>query len=108
MTEPVLFVIPLSNVPQTFDIALGGKALTITSRWNDFCGWVLDIFDEVDTVPLVCALPLVTGTNILKQFDFLRIPGQLWIITDGDAYAVPTQQNLGIASFLYYVQESAA
>lgn len=98
-----LFTIPLVASPQTFDIELGGRSLTITNKWNESCGWVLDIYDATTTAPLVMNLPLVTGTNLLKQLSYLGIPGEIYVQTDGDAGAVPTLTNLGVASFVYYV-----
>lgn len=100
MTER-LFVIPLDNVPQEFTITLGGRQLNMVSKWNPYCGWLLDIYDAVTESPLSMAVPLVTGCDIIGQLPQLDIPASLIVYTDGDQDAEPTQTNLGRESNLY-------
>jgi hypothetical protein len=98
-----LFTIPLISVPQTFNIVMGGRQLTLTSKWNENSGWLLDFYDGVTTDPLVMAVPLVTGANLLEQYEYLGIPGALVVMTDGDEFAEPTETNLGSEANLYYL-----
>jgi hypothetical protein len=99
-----LFLIPLVNTPQQFNITLGTQDLIIVCKWNDSPdgGWVVDILDDVTNAPIVCNIPLVTGTDLLAQYEYLGFKAKLVVYTDGDASAVPTLDNLGIDSNLYY------
>lgn len=98
------FTVPVTNVPQTFDISLAGVTYTITCKFNsaDEGGWVLDIVDTTSGDPLVFNVPLITGANLLSGLDYLGIDGQLFVSTDGDTSAVPTFDNLGVESNLYF------
>jgi hypothetical protein len=99
-----LFLIPLVNTPQQFNITLGEQDLIIVCKWNDSPdgGWVIDILDDITNAPIICNIPLVTGVNLLEQYDYLGFNTKLVIYTDGDANAVPTLDNLGVDSNLYY------
>lgn len=105
MTEQ-LFRVPLVSVPQDFSIVLGGRRLRMVNKWNENCGWALDLYDGDTNESLVQFLPLVTGANLLEGLDYLGIPGYLLVYTDGDPDAIPTLQNLGIESNLYYLVET--
>lgn len=103
-----VFEIPLSPQAQQFDIQLGQATYHLTVSWNDAPtgGWVLDIADSND-VPIVSGIPLVTGVNLLEQYDYLEFPGSLEVQTDYDLNAVPTFQNLGVQSHLYFLTADA-
>lgn len=98
------FILPLLNVPQTFDIALAGVNYTMTCKWNAApdAGWVLDLADSDSGVPIVANVPLITGADCLEGLAYLGIRGQLIVFTDGDELAVPTLENLGVESNLYF------
>ena len=98
-----LFQIPLANTPQTFSMTLAGVALTMTSKWNEYCGWVIDLYDGTTGEPMVMDIPLVVGADLLEQYRYLGLPGNLVVYTDGDQYATPTLSNLGVMSNLYYL-----
>lgn len=102
-----VFQIPLLNTPQKFNITLNETEYTIVNKWNDLedGGWLLDIYDFNSSEPIVMAVPLVTGVNLLEQLEYLGIPGKLFIYTDSDPLAPPTLNNLGIESNLYFVNE---
>ena len=98
------FEIPLTPAAQTFLIALAGVQYQMTLQWRDAVnngGWVLDIADASGN-PLVGGIPLVTGVNLLAQYEYLEIEAELWVQTDA-ADVVPTYTNLGIQSHLYAV-----
>lgn len=98
------FTIPLTNVPQRFAIELAGRALIVVSKWNaEMPAWEIDLLDGVTAQPLITSLPLVSGSDLLSQFQHLGIPGQLIIYTEGDALAPPTLDNLGAEADLYYL-----
>lgn len=97
------FLIPLTNTPQTFGINLAGVNYTLTVKWNDSdqAGWVLDIYDASQN-PIACGLPFITGADMLVGLEYLEFQGALLILTDGDPYAVPTYDDLGVSSNLYF------
>ncbi len=98
-----IFKIPLSNIPQTFDIEMNGKAYTITCRYNtEMASWLLSMADGDTGADLFDSMPLVTGTNLLAQYAHIGLDGSLIVYTDGDEFAPPTEANLGIECNLYY------
>lgn len=101
-------IIPLLNIPQTFDIALAGKNYTMTCKWNSApdSGWVLDISDTDTNLPIVANIALITGSDCLAGLEYLGINGSLIVYTDGDETAVPTLTNLGVESNLYFVTDA--
>lgn len=101
-----LFTLPLIATPQRFAIVLGGRSLVIVNKWNESAGWMLEIYDGLTDEPLIMAVPLVTGVNLLGQLGHIGIPGELYVLTGGDMDAVPTIDNLGIESIVYYLVEA--
>lgn len=103
------FQIPLTNVPQLFQINLAGVDYNLICRWNDAieAGWIMDIADTLTDTTLMTNIPLVTGTDLLSGLEYLGIQGQLYVQSDADAFAVPTLTNLGIESQIYFVTEVA-
>jgi len=96
------FIIPLVNTPQAFDITLGVNDYNLTCYWCDIAQcWFLDIADTNDN-SLACGLPLITGADMLAGLEYLEIPGKLICYTNGNEYAIPTLDNLGIDSNLYF------
>lgn len=98
--------LPLENRPQRFDIAIGGIEYTMRCRWNESIGWVLDIDDAVTSTNLIACLPLVTGCNLLEQFDYLGFAFEMIVYTDGNPEAVPTLDNLGYESNVFLLVQS--
>lgn len=109
MATPIPFKIPLVNIPQTFDINLGGVNYSLTCKWNpsDNGGWVLDLVNADTNLPVAANIPLITGADCLAGLEYLEIGGELLVYTDGDQDAVPTLANLGIESNLYFVTSVA-
>jgi hypothetical protein len=99
-----LFQIPVTNNPETFQISLAGTTYTLTVKFNSALegGWVLDIADAENVQKIVCNAPLITGANLLDGLGYLGINGSLFVRTEGNNFAVPTYENLGIESFLYF------
>jgi hypothetical protein len=93
--------VPLRSAPQEFDIVLSGIVYHL--RFLYCSGWIMDILDGVSDAPLACGIPLVTGSDLLEEFSHLGIGGSMYVATDGDPYALPTFENLGTLSHLYYV-----
>lgn len=97
------FEIPLSAGPQRFSLPLNGIDYGFTLYWNTISqNWVLDI-DGDDGQPVAHGLPLLTGTSLLDQFEYLGIGGALVVQTDSNLDAVPGFDELGVTGRLYFV-----
>lgn len=102
MSNPI-FEIPLSAAPQSFLVTLAGTEyrMRLVYRNAAEAGWTLDLSTNTG-IPLVAGIPLVTGCNLLQQYKYLGIAGELRVLSDVDLAAVPTFANLGTASHLYF------
>lgn len=105
-----IFLIPLINGPQSFQIALAGVNYTLVVKWNDApdAGWEFDLLDADTNTYLVAGQTLITGADCLSGLEYLGIGGLFIVYTNGNADAVPTFENLGIDSNLYFVTSEAA
>lgn len=103
-------LVPLQPMPQSFSITLAGVEYNLTVYWNDTLygggladpNWLLDIADQNDA-PIVTAIPLVTGCNLLEQFDYLQLGGGLVVQSSQDPDLVPDFASLGSTGNLYFV-----
>lgn len=104
------FTIPLQNIPQSFNINLANKSYLMTVRWNDAsdAGWVVDFVDGITNISIVNNIPLITGADCLAGLEYLGFNGSLLVYTDGDQFTVPTLDNLGVESNLYFVTDVAS
>lgn len=97
------FEIPLRNQAQRLTVTLSGVQVVLVVRWCPPLGaWVIDMYDSVDE-PLLLGVPMITGADLLAQYEYLGIPGQLFVQSDDDVDAVPTFDSLGGLGHLYYV-----
>lgn len=103
MTQ-VPFEIPLVPAKsQKFYVALSGVTYAMKFRWCPPAQcWMIDLADAND-VPLVMGIAVITGIDLLSQYEYLGIPGQLIIQSDYDTDAVPTFADLGVLGRAYYV-----
>ena len=99
-----LFEIPLPATPQRFKITLSGSDYWIALTFKNINdgGWVLAI-ENSSGEKLVSGIPLVTGIDLLGQYKYLGFNGGLRGQTTADPDAVPTFENMGAASKLYWV-----
>lgn len=99
------FLIPLQGFPQTFQVALNAVNYILTVKWNDSvdAGWQMDITNADTNENLVGSVPLVTGVNCISGLDYLGIGGLFVVETDGNPDAVPTFENLGVNSNLFFL-----
>lgn len=97
-----VYEIPLTPAAQTFAITLAANSYVLTFKWNTVnVSWVMDIAD-VNNNPIISGIPLITGANLLEQYDYLEIGGALYCQTDNSPLAVPTYENLGVNGHLYF------
>lgn len=95
--------IPTSPEPQRFLITLAaGQTYQLVTQYRATpeAGWVLDI-GEPDSTPIISGIPLVTGINLLAQYQHL-IVGSLFVLSDVDMWAAPGFPDLGVSSHLYF------
>lgn len=97
------YEIPTQPQPQAFQITLVGVLYGFTVKWNvPNESWVIDIADGSDN-PILSGVPMVTGADLLEQFDYLNFGFQLVCQTDNNPDAVPTYSNLGSSGHLYAI-----
>jgi hypothetical protein len=96
-----LYKIPLISWPQTFLITPIHIEYRFTLTYIGAAGWHLTIADSSPN-PILNSIPLVTGVDLLGQYTYKGIGIQLWSRTDRNHDAVPTFENLGSASNLYF------
>lgn len=98
------FEVPLQPIAQAFFIQLANVTYKMSLKWNDVsvC-WVFDLA-TADELPILQGVPIVTGVDLLAQYQYLEIGGGLIALTDGNPDAVPTFQNLGSGGNLYFVE----
>lgn len=101
------FEVPTQPQNQQFNVFLNGIQYTLQIRWNKFTSaWSMDIYD-VNQNPVLLGTPLVTGADLLAQFEYLEIGGQMIVQSDGTTDTVPTFQDLGSTGHLYFVVSDA-
>lgn len=103
------FLIPLQNVAQSFSITLANKNYIVASVWNDSpdAGWYISFTNADSNEMIVDNIPLITGADLLSGLEYLGFEGQFIVYTDGDTTQVPTLQNLGVNSNLYFITDVA-
>jgi hypothetical protein len=103
------FRIPLINEPQRFNISLNEVEYTMISRYNpEMPNWMICMINAITQEPIFTCLPLVTGVDLLSQFRHTGITGSLIVYTDGNGGAIPTLENLGLESNLYYLVDDGS
>lgn len=105
MANPVVFEIPTKPQAQKFSIQLAGTFYRLGFAWcapNN--AWTLDILNQND-VPIIAGIPLVTGANLLEQYAYLGIGGQLIVQSDDSVDKVPTYANLGSIGHIYFLPD---
>jgi hypothetical protein len=105
MTTPLqVFEISLIAAPQEFQVTLSGVdyRMRVTWCWPILC-WILDVYDASTLEPILLGNAVVTGADLLAQFDYLGFPGAFVVQTDHDRLAQPTFENLGTLSHLFYI-----
>jgi len=107
------YKIPLSPKSQTFSVVLGGQTYNLRLLWAwlpEPGVWLLDISDNLNN-PLVQGIPLVTGCDLLEQYNSLNIGGSIgqgnggYLFVgagNGDMTTIPTYESLGVSCFLWW------
>jgi hypothetical protein len=98
-----IYKIPLTSVPQSFSIVLGGVHYLVNLHWNaaeQMQSWVIDIADT--QAPIVSGIPLVAGCDLLEQYKYLGFNGGLVAYVNGSDER-PGYEDLGDAGNLFFV-----
>lgn len=97
-----VYEIPLQAKNQSLTIKLNGVSYKFTIRWNTAAGstgsWMMDIADSKGK-PIISGIPLVTGADLLGQYKYLDLGGQLQVQNK----SIPTFANLGDNTRLFFV-----
>ena len=95
--------LPLTAAAQTFSTSVAGQEYTFQITWNttNVC-WMINILDTSGN-KILSGVPMVTGVDLLEQFEYLNFGFQMYAQTDNDTNAVPTFENMGTTSHLYVV-----
>jgi len=100
------YLIPLQPTPQILSIALAGVTYQLTIYWNaQNNSWTIDIADSSGN-PILTGIPMVTGCDLLGQFEYLNFGGELVAQTANGTDAIPTFTNLGSNGNLYFLLET--
>lgn len=101
-----VYEVPLDPRPQSFSINLAGIEYRLSLVWNYYSdSWVLSISSSSGT-PILTGIPLVSGADLLEQYQYLKFGGSLIVQSDFDLYAIPAYETLGITGHLYFLTES--
>jgi hypothetical protein len=103
-----IYEIPTSpGEPFVERVTILGITYTLYFCWNWVAQcWTLDWYDETTTIPLLRGMPVVTGCDLLEQYQYMR-PGWNTVLTaltigpDVSPDTVPTFDNLGTDGHLY-------
>lgn len=103
--NPQIFLLPLTNLPQLFNITLGATNYIMNVVWNNApdAGWFIGFANQQTGEQIVNNIPLITGVDLLAGLQYLGFDGQLVCYTAGDDTAVPTLDNLGVDSNVYFI-----
>lgn len=96
--------IPVSPVPQTFNIFLAVREYRVTVRWNAAIdgGWFMDFATPDNGTPILSGVPIVTGEDILAPYEYLGFGGHI-VCYSNLSDAAPTFENLGVENELLFV-----
>lgn len=94
--------VPLSNNSQTFTISIDRTIYRLNIVWRSTV-YVMDILDNSNNI-IISGIPLVSGLDLLEQFNYLGIPREVVILSDVP-YTDPIYDTLGLSTYLCLVQQ---
>lgn len=99
----IVYEIPTTPNPQTLSISLSGVQYRLTLKWNVTAQlWFVDIAD-INGALILGGVPVVTGADLLEQYEYLNLGGKLFAMTDNDPDLPPGFTNLGTTGHIYWV-----
>jgi hypothetical protein len=93
--------IPLAPYPVRMTVPIRGRIYSLATQYREalYGGWVLDVGDGLTGERLVSGIPLVTGADLLEQYQHLAFGFHLVVYTE-DGRDQPTYDSLGVADRL--------
>jgi hypothetical protein len=98
--------LPFTARPQRVTMYLGTYEFLIRLYWCKPAGcWVID-FSDVDNNLIAAGIPLVTGADLIEQFQYTPLRGGRMIVmsTDRPPETIPGWGDLGITGHVYWKQ----
>lgn len=104
------YQVPLARIPivpgqnQSLAMNLNGTDYRLRFLYNDEGNtWVMDIGDA-QGIPIVCGIPLVSGSNLLAQYEHLQIGrgGAMFLFSAVQTTEYPGFNDLGDSWQLYF------
>ena len=85
---------------RTFSVVLSvvTSSARISITWRDLY-WVLDLQNDRGE-PVISGIPLVTGADLLAQYDYMGLGFKLVVVCDDSTQDYPTKTDLGGRSHL--------
>lgn len=98
------YKIPINNAPNasySFRISLQNNTvnrdLRIKLRYLDFYDvWMMDVYDDSTKKVLVVDIPMVPGTDLLGQYQYLGIGSAFLLNVRNSALMQPDNKSLGV------------
>lgn len=105
MTAGTIYEIPTVPQSSTQTISLNGTLYQIALNWcAPAACWMMNIADQNGNA-IVNGVPLVTGADLLAQFEYLGIGSGIgmFVQSDNDPDEVPSYGSLGSTSHLFFI-----
>lgn len=97
------FEIPFATAPSSFAIDIVDATYRLTVTWCNAANcWTLAIADA-QGAPILSSIPVVTGRDLLEQYEYLGFGFGLFAETDDDPEVPPNFTTLGKTGHLYVV-----
>ena len=90
--------IPLIPASQTLSINISGETYNLRIIWRN-TEYVLDLLDK-EKNSIITGIALVTGCNLLRQYEYLNLGFNMFISTDVNKTIDPEYKTLGVSSHL--------
>ena len=103
----IVYELPVEPRATLFENIIGGRVYRFRVQYRDEpeAGWIFDISETTDLpVPLVSGIPLVSGLDLLYQYEHLGFGFALVLVCKGGR-DVPTFESLGVEDKVYLVRD---
>lgn len=105
----LFFELPVAPWPQDFQVTLRRRRtfrFVTQYRTADEAGWLIDLFDVTAGAPLVRGIAVVTGLDLVWQYDAFDLGFHL-IMQCGGGRTTPTFESFGVEDRLILVYKNA-
>lgn len=97
------YALPLQPQNSEMDISLAGVVYHLRVKWNatSVC-WIFYLEDASGT-PILSGIPVVTGCDLLEQYQYLGVGGALIAQSTNNPDLVPSFLTLGTTGNVYFI-----